>query len=142
MSKFQGILAVINEPSTMPAGGSGGLKVVITRRAAQNIVAQAQGAYLSHDHVNFMPSMHPGSMIGHIEEAVIVGNAIVISGEVNDEWVDKHGNIKFGLSMEVRTASEPFWYDNELRVNRVNLFAGAAVVEKPAFGQSTFEVLK
>lgn len=140
MSKFQGILAVINEPSTTPGGGSYGFNVVITMQSAQDIVAQAQGAYLSHDHVHFKPSMYPGSMIGRIEEAVIVDNAIVISGEVKDEWVNKHGSLKFGLSLEAN--GEGAIRNGYTMIDSINKFFGAAVVKDPAFGQSTFEVLK
>lgn len=138
--KWMGILATIDEPSTKPAGGSQGLLIRMTMGASQDIVAQASNAYLSHEHVDFKPQMYPASMIGEVEEAVIIDNKIVISGSIDDKWVDMYGKMKFGLSMEVRTQSHyNLW--QELVVDEVTFFAGAAVVEEPAFGQSTFEVL-
>lgn len=139
--KWMGILATIDELSTKPAGGSQGMLIRMTMKAAQDIVAQAPTAYLSYDHVDFKPQMYPGSMIGMVEEAVIIDNKIVISGNIDDRWVDKNGKMKFGLSMEVKTRSRSNLFHDELIVDEITWFAGAAVVEKPAFGQSTFEVL-
>ena len=89
MKRWMGVMAVIDEPSTKPAGGSMGLNVVLTMESAIEIVAQAPGTYLCDEHVHMRPYFYPSKLIGKIEEAVIVDNKIVVSGSVSDEYVER-----------------------------------------------------
>lgn len=138
--KWQGIMAFIDTPSQTGAGGSLGYPIVISKSLAKEIIVNASGKYLCDEHINQKPHFYKDKLIGKIEEVTILDDKLIASGYVKAEWVQANQGQK-GLSVELTSDYTIDNVKNILTLHDLRKFAGVAVVDEPAFANTTFEVL-
>ena len=144
---FEGILCVLDEPSSKPPSGSRGHNIILTKNAAVNVIDTLIGAP-----INYTPAWDAHNYnvsIGLITQSFILGKFLKIRGYLSvDRYPTLVKEIKtlvkpLGLSYEIQNAHiedmrQPIW-----KITRLGSFTGVAILlkSKAAYRSSTFELL-
>lgn len=102
-SKFEGLLLVLDEPSTRPPNGAEGHRIMVPKKVAEDRKHTLVGMGLNY--ANTLNRHNPTHKVGVIERAWIKGKNLWCSGILwmkdFPEVVDKLRNKEMGMSMEL-----------------------------------------
>jgi hypothetical protein len=82
--KFEGVLFIINKPSTIFPTGARGHKVILTKEAIQQGITQLPGKPLFSSEC--LKTHNSDRKVGVIEKAFIVGDMFCISGGISEDY--------------------------------------------------------
>ena len=129
--KWAGVLFYIDEPSLKAPSGARGHRVKILRSAAENMVAMLPGSWLGRGHSSFRDF----EQIGVVEEALIMGTAVLVSGTMRPTASLNlaAGSERMGLSFEADHCHCLDVRRSVWEISSIGSFNGIALLPNPSF---------
>jgi hypothetical protein len=144
MCRWRGSLFQIGKPSDKEPGGCLGHRLIITKRVAEEIVANIVGTWIGMEHTGHYNHVK----VGKIDSAKISRGCVIVSGIIDQKNIIPYleSNTMF-LSVELKNVMiknmRAEYYETtgfEYKPD-VPIVSGVAIVHQPAF-KTSFKLLK